>query len=96
MARPALAELVARRTIDDAAPWLDIVEAGLAALPLDTSLVLVHGDFYSRHVLVDETGGMAGVIDFGDLHVGHPAVDLSDRVDAAAGAGAARVLRDLR
>ena len=77
MVRPALAELVARGTIDDAAPWLDVVEAGLAALPVDMSLALVHGDFYSRHVLVDETGGMAGVIDFGDLHVGHPAVDLS-------------------
>ena len=77
MVRPALAELVARSTIDDAAPWLDIVEAGLAALPLDGPLALVHGDFYSRHVLVDEAGAMAGVIDFGDLHVGHPAVDLS-------------------
>ena len=77
MVRPALAELVARGTIEDAAPWLDLVEAGLAALPLDSSLALVHGDFYSRHVLVDDAGVMAGVIDFGDLHIGHPAVDLS-------------------
>jgi aminoglycoside phosphotransferase (APT) family kinase protein len=77
MARPALAELVARGTIDDAAPWFDIIEAGLAALPLETPLTIVHGDFYSRHVLVDDAGAMCGVIDFGDMHLGHPAVDLS-------------------
>ena len=77
MVRPALADLIARGTIDDAAPWLDILEVGLAALPLDSSLVLVHGDFYSRHVLVDDERRLAGVIDFGDLHIGHPAVDLS-------------------
>jgi len=28
-------------------------------------------------VLVDEGGRLTGVIDFGDLHLGHPAVDLS-------------------
>jgi aminoglycoside phosphotransferase (APT) family kinase protein len=77
LARPALADLVARGTIDDAAPWLEVVDAGLAALPLDGPLAVVHGDFYSRHILVDDAGRMTGVIDFGDLHVGHPAVDIS-------------------
>jgi len=77
MLRPALAELVALGTLEDAAPWLDIVETGIAALPLESVLALVHGDFYSRHVLVDESGSMAGVIDFGDMHLGHPALDLS-------------------
>jgi aminoglycoside phosphotransferase (APT) family kinase protein len=77
MARPALAELVARGTIDDVAPWLAVLEEGLRALPLDRPLALVHGDFYSRHVLVDEAGRMTGVIDFGDLHLGYPSLDLS-------------------
>lgn len=77
LARPALDDLVARGTLADATPWLDVIEAGLAALPLAGGLVLVHGDFYSRHILVDDDGRMAGVIDFGDMHVDHPAVDLS-------------------
>jgi aminoglycoside phosphotransferase (APT) family kinase protein len=77
MIRPALAELVTRGTIDDASPWLAILDAAMPALPLDGPLVLVHGDCYSRHVLVDDGGGMTGVIDFGDMHLGHPAVDLS-------------------
>ena len=77
IARPALTDLVARGTIADAAPWLGVLEAGLAVLPLQTALTVVHGDFYSRHILVDASGGMTGVIDFGDLHLDHPAVDLS-------------------
>ena len=42
--------------------------------------VLVHGDLHIRHLLVDTTGSEAratGVIDWGDLCVGDPAVDLS-------------------
>jgi aminoglycoside phosphotransferase (APT) family kinase protein len=77
LARPGLADLVARGILDDAAPWLRILEPGLAALPLEGPRTVVHGDFYSRHILVDDGGRMAGVIDFGDLHVGHPAVDVS-------------------
>ena len=77
LARPARADLVARRVLDDAAPWLAVVDAGLAALPLDGPQSIVHGDCYSRHILVDENGRMSGVIDFGDLHLDHPAVDLS-------------------
>ena len=75
--RPALTDLVARGILADAAPWLDVLDAGVAVLPLQTALTVVHGDFYSRHILVDDTGRMAGVIDFGDLHIDHPAVDLS-------------------
>jgi aminoglycoside phosphotransferase (APT) family kinase protein len=39
--------------------------------------VLVHGDLYARHVLVGEAGELAGVIDWGDLHVGDRAVDVA-------------------
>lgn len=74
--RPVLADLVALRAIDDAGPWLAILERGAAA-PLTESRAVVHGDFYSRHVLVDEAGYAAGVIDFGDMHVGSVALDLS-------------------
>jgi len=38
---------------------------------------LCHGDLYARHLLVDEAGALAGVIDWGDVHLGDPAVDLA-------------------
>jgi aminoglycoside phosphotransferase (APT) family kinase protein len=39
----------------------------------------VHGDLYGRHLLVDEPGSgrLRAVIDWGDVHAGDPAVDLS-------------------
>lgn len=39
--------------------------------------VLVHGDLYARHLLVDTDDRLAGVIDWGDVHLGDPAVDLA-------------------
>ncbi len=38
---------------------------------------LVHGDLYARHLLVDKDNHLAGVIDWGDLHLGDPAIDLA-------------------
>jgi aminoglycoside phosphotransferase (APT) family kinase protein len=37
--------------------------------------VLLHGDLHVRHVLVDQ-GAQSGVIDWGDVCVGDPAIDL--------------------
>lgn len=37
---------------------------------------LVHGDVYSRHVLVDAEHRPCGLIDWGDVHCGEPALDL--------------------
>lgn len=39
--------------------------------------VLVHGDLHVRHLLVDPAGRAAGVIDWGDLCLADPSVDLS-------------------
>jgi aminoglycoside phosphotransferase (APT) family kinase protein len=38
---------------------------------------LVHGDLYVRHLLLDEARAPCGVIDWGDVHAGDPALDLS-------------------
>lgn len=38
---------------------------------------IVHGDFYVRHILLDEHHRLAGVIDWGDVHLGDPAIDLA-------------------
>lgn len=43
--------------------------------PVSSSVV--HGDFYVRHLLVDEKHQLAGVIDWGDIHLGDPAMDLA-------------------
>lgn len=38
---------------------------------------VVHGDFYVRHLLVDKNHHLIGVIDWGDIHLGDPAIDLA-------------------
>jgi len=73
---PRLDDLVARVAIASADSWLEIFERGVRA-PLSEVPALVHGDLYSRHLLVDDRDAICGVIDFGDLHVGQPALDLS-------------------
>lgn len=37
----------------------------------------VHGDLYARHLLLDQDHAPCGVIDWGDVHLGDPALDLS-------------------
>lgn len=37
----------------------------------------VHGDLYARHILVNKVGWLCGVIDWGDVHLGDPALDIS-------------------
>jgi len=37
---------------------------------------LLHGDLYAKHLLVDSTGKIIGVIDWGDMHIGNSALDL--------------------
>jgi aminoglycoside phosphotransferase (APT) family kinase protein len=37
----------------------------------------VHGDLYARHLLADDRLRLTGVIDWGDVHLGDPALDLS-------------------
>ena len=50
----------------------------LPSKPLKTDdKVVVHGDLYCRHVYVDDAGEFLGVIDWGDVHLGHPCTDLA-------------------
>ena len=51
------------------------VLADAEVLPPSTTTVLLHGDLHVRHVLV-EHGELSGVIDWGDVCVGDPSVDL--------------------
>jgi aminoglycoside phosphotransferase (APT) family kinase protein len=42
----------------------------------DRDKTIVHGDLYARHFLLDDRNCLAGVIDWGDVHYGSPAIDL--------------------
>ncbi|KQL52491.1 hypothetical protein AN964_02345 [Heyndrickxia shackletonii] len=43
----------------------------------NTECALVHGDLHTRNMLVDGEGKVSGIIDWGDTHIGNPAIDLS-------------------
>ena len=62
---------------DDEIGKLDPARLGLDEPPLEGEHRAVHGDLYARHLLLDAADRLAGAIDWGDLHYGHPAVDLS-------------------
>ncbi len=36
-----------------------------------------HGDLYSKHILVEHSNKLSGLIDWGDIHIGNPGTDLS-------------------
>jgi aminoglycoside phosphotransferase (APT) family kinase protein len=38
---------------------------------------VLHGDLYARHVILDAHARPAGVIDWGDIHFGDPALDIA-------------------
>jgi aminoglycoside phosphotransferase (APT) family kinase protein len=76
MVTERLDELQAKGLWDDVRPWREIAEAMPADLP-PGGPVLVHGDLYARHILVDDQSAPCGVIDWGDVHLGEPALDLS-------------------
>ncbi len=74
--RKRLEEARTRGWLDDVEPWLRLA----ADVPADwtpSARCIVHGDLYARHVLVGEDGLPVGVIDWGDVHVGDPAIDLA-------------------
>lgn len=58
----------------------DAIEAYMSSLQKDRVEdvnVLLHGDLHFKNMLVNEDGIVSGIIDWGDLSVGHPACDLS-------------------
>lgn len=56
------------------------IEAYIGSLPQDRVEAVnkvLHGDLHFKNMLVNENGIVSGIIDWGDLSVGHPACDLS-------------------
>ena len=71
-----LNEIESLNIIDDLSPWRRLVER-IEPLREARQQCLVHGDLYAHQVLVDEQGNITGIIDWGDVHLGDPAVDLA-------------------
>lgn len=62
--------------IDDGGSW-DRVLADAPSEWTPRRAAVVHGDLYARHLLLDDGRNLCGIIDWGDVHVGDPAVDIS-------------------
>jgi aminoglycoside phosphotransferase (APT) family kinase protein len=70
--RPTLQRLLGSK-LDRVFALLDVWQHS----PVPERRTVVHGDLYARHVLVSESGRLAGIIDWGDVHLGCPALDLA-------------------
>lgn len=78
MTRERLAEAVAIGLLDAAtARGVEPLLAAAESLAPPTDLALAHGDLHIRHVVVDAGGGLAGIIDWGDMCLADPAIDLA-------------------
>ncbi|MGM0752001.1 MAG: phosphotransferase [Bacillota bacterium] len=45
--------------------------------PLPSETTLVHGDLHFKNMVVNENGIISGILDWGDVHIGHRAIDLN-------------------
>lgn len=69
-------EIATLNIIDDFAPWGELLER-IEPLREGRAQCLVHGDLYAHQILVDDDGRITGIIDWGDVHLGDPAIDLA-------------------
>ena len=74
--RQRMAELAAAG-LWTAPPIVEAILADASTLGPPRDEALAHGDLHVRHVLVDDGGGPCAVIDWGDLCVADPTVDLA-------------------
>jgi len=74
-----LAKLIEFGLVEDPKPLVELIEGAkdLKTPSPPRGTTLVHGDLYATHLLVDEHCRPCGVIDWGDIHLGHPALDLA-------------------
>ncbi|MGG4166578.1 phosphotransferase [Rossellomorea vietnamensis] len=59
---------------------MEKLERFLQNLPgkaLPEEIALVHGDLHFKNIVVDKDGLLSGVLDWGDVHLGHRAIDLN-------------------
>lgn len=66
-----------RERYPQAAELRAVWEQALAAPAWDGPAMMLHGDLHPANILLAADGALAGVIDFGDVGAGDPAVDLA-------------------
>ncbi|MEP7022883.1 MAG: phosphotransferase, partial [Actinomycetota bacterium] len=76
-ARPVLDRLTSAGIVPDGSDTSRLLDQAAHGGDPAGPLVVSHGDLHIRHLLVDQAGEAAGVIDWGDLCLADPAVDLS-------------------
>ena len=72
-----LERLADRERYPDAAGLKTVWAEALAAEAWDGPAMMLHGDLHPANILLAADGTLAGVIDFGDVGAGDPAVDLA-------------------
>lgn len=96
LARKLLDRLAGRGLWKPAAPAAEAMAAllgkGAQAGASRAEPVVCHGDLHPRHLLVDPDGRACGVIDWGDVCLADPAVDLSVAYSAFNGTARAALL----
>lgn len=91
--RAALAQLPPEL---DPAPLLAVWEQALTAPAHAGPGVVVHGDINRGNLVLDQTGRIAGLLDWGGMAAGDPAVDLMAAWTVLDGPGRAALVRQLR
>ncbi|BFJ00329.1 MAG: aminoglycoside phosphotransferase family protein [Priestia megaterium] len=56
--------------------------------------ILVHGDLHIKNMIVNQTNMVSSIIDWGDVHIGHPAVDLAIAYSFLPSKGRARFFKE--
>ena len=77
LTRERLPALTAAGIVADPHLFLGWLAAHPPAPLHEASRRIVHGDLYARHVVLDARGRASGIIDWGDLHLGDPALDIA-------------------
>lgn len=98
-AREQLSKAAKMGIIDSPARWETLLNRLLPLCKPPVTDCLVHGDLYSRHVIVEacdaesaEDSRLAGIIDWGDVHAGDPSADLACAWSLFNAAGRCRLL----
>lgn len=69
--------LVKDSSLDDYKSAIDFALSSCQDLEFDKKERVIHGDLYSRHIILDSKKQISGIIDWGDTMIDEPTIDLS-------------------